>query len=468
VKKVAAQKPVQSDRDYRIRRGGVGLITALFLSLFIISVSHKVFRLHKDHLWAHLLYQTGTITAENALYLVIVVSSTLIGLGLFIFSLGWKEIRGRREELVTTGLYSIMRHPQYSGLILVVIAFLLRSPTLPMLLFSPYFIWKYVLLAKREDRELEAKCGENFRRYKKGVPGFIPSLSPGKGLGEITRRIIRVGNKGKINRKAVVLSFILASVIVSRLFIYSFRHIPLTGKTGGEELLYALVGGAALAFSFPTIPLLVIYLSVLFAAGKASCESDRGYRGTFLPASFFLLTFVAAFIIAISGVPSLVAKTIYRGKGTIDVVGGSLVGLYGVRVLIQSGLIKGFRSSGISIGSQAILLEAPILGFITGLLLFHYLDPRYDSVFFLTGRAGAFSHHPLTVGSFGAGVSVMYFALAYSLGLLMCPRQSPNVLAWEYGVVGALTATLGLSFAAGKFSSLMEVIRWTNTLGSGP
>jgi len=178
MKRMASEKRCRSYRGYAKQWRGLGLNTAFFISLFVVSFSHEVFRLHKDHLWAHLLFQTGTMTVETALYLVIVVSSTLIALGLFIFSLGWKEIRRGREELVTTGLYSIIRHPQYSGLILIVVAFLVRWPTLPTLLFAPYFIWKYVLLAKREDGELERKFGENFRRYKNSVPEFIPSITP--------------------------------------------------------------------------------------------------------------------------------------------------------------------------------------------------------------------------------------------------------------------------------------------------
>jgi len=179
MKGIATEKFRGSYRGYAKQWRGLGLNTAFFISLFIVSFSHRAFRLHEDHLWAHLLYQTEIMTIETALYLVIVVSSTLIAVGLFIFSLGWKEIhRGGGGELVTTGLYSIMRHPQYLGLILIVVAFLIRWPTLPTLLFAPYFIWKYVLLAEREDGELERKFGENFRRYKKRVPEFIPSLTP--------------------------------------------------------------------------------------------------------------------------------------------------------------------------------------------------------------------------------------------------------------------------------------------------
>lgn len=177
MKSMTSAKPCRSYRDYGKQWRGAGLNTAFFISLFIVSLSHQVFRIHKDHLWAHLVSQMGIMTAETALGLMMAVSSTLIASGLFIFSLGWKEIHRGGGGLVTAGLYAIMRHPQFLGLILIVIAFLIRWPTLPTLLLAPYFVGRYVLLAKQEDRELEKELGDDFRRYKERVPGFIPWLT---------------------------------------------------------------------------------------------------------------------------------------------------------------------------------------------------------------------------------------------------------------------------------------------------
>jgi cytochrome c biogenesis protein CcdA len=266
---------------------------------------------------------------------------------------------------------------------------------------------------------------------------------------------------------AVVFGLILALVIVSRLFIYSFRYIPLTGQTGGEEPLYALVGGAALAFSISTLPLLVLYLTVLFTSGRAPSELDRGQKVALLPAALFLLAFVVAFIITISGIPSSIAKGIYKEKGIIDVIGGFLVALCGAKVFIESGLIKRLHSIAVSIRGKGVLIEPPILGFLAGLLLFHHLDPHYDSVFFFTGRAGAFSHHPLSVGSFGLGLSAMYLGVAYSFSLMAASMRLAKASGWLKLIFGLLTLILGFSFATGTFSSVVEVIRWTSPLASG-
>jgi protein-S-isoprenylcysteine O-methyltransferase Ste14 len=37
-------------------------------------------------------------------------------------------------------------------------------------------IGRYLLLAREEDRELEARFGEEFKRYKQRVPGLLPLI----------------------------------------------------------------------------------------------------------------------------------------------------------------------------------------------------------------------------------------------------------------------------------------------------
>ena len=89
---------------------------------------------------------------------------------------GWKQVYRGRGQLVTTGLYGKFRHPQYLGLILIVIAFLIMWPTILTILLAPFLIGRYIFLAREEDRELEKTFGEDFRRYRERVPPFIPSM----------------------------------------------------------------------------------------------------------------------------------------------------------------------------------------------------------------------------------------------------------------------------------------------------
>lgn len=170
---------------------GAGLTTAFLISLFtemfgipltiyilapLLGVEPKIFGMYESHLWAYLLSRTGAINLQAGVYLVMVVSSGLILLGFILLAVGWKEVYRGEGALVTDGLYSQLRHPQYLGLILTVVAFLIMWPTLLTILLAPFLVGRYILLAREEDRELEGRFGEEFMRYKQSVPGFVPSL----------------------------------------------------------------------------------------------------------------------------------------------------------------------------------------------------------------------------------------------------------------------------------------------------
>ena len=87
---------------------------------------------------------------------------------------------GDVDKLITNGLYSIVRHPSYSGTILMNIAYLLLFRTLwlipPVCVFS--VLW--YLEAKYEEKALVEKFGESYREYIKATGMFFPKLSKPK------------------------------------------------------------------------------------------------------------------------------------------------------------------------------------------------------------------------------------------------------------------------------------------------
>jgi protein-S-isoprenylcysteine O-methyltransferase Ste14 len=170
---------------------GAGLASAFFISLFaemfgipltiyvlapLLGVEPKIFGMYESHLWAYLLSLTGVMSLKAGVYLVMVVSSGLLLVGFILLAVGWKEVYRGEGALVTDGLYSQLRHPQYLGLILIVVAFLVMWPTILTFLLAPFLVGRYVLLGREEERELEERFGEEFRHYKERIPGFIPSL----------------------------------------------------------------------------------------------------------------------------------------------------------------------------------------------------------------------------------------------------------------------------------------------------
>jgi protein-S-isoprenylcysteine O-methyltransferase Ste14 len=104
------------------------------------------------------------------------ISFALIGAGFVLISSAWRVLYAAQAsgKLATTGAYSYVRHPQYVGFILVLLGFLFQWPTLLTLAMFPVLVWMYVRLARAEEREALAKFGDEYVRYAKRVPGFIP------------------------------------------------------------------------------------------------------------------------------------------------------------------------------------------------------------------------------------------------------------------------------------------------------
>jgi protein-S-isoprenylcysteine O-methyltransferase Ste14 len=126
-----------------------------------------------QHVNGHLL---GTLfgAPEWVKLVICQIGGFLMLAGLIIMGKGWKQIHAAQGGLVTNEIYAHMRHPQYSGLLLVTIGMLIQWPTLITLVMWPILTYAYYRLALREEREVEAQFGEEYARYKANVPAFVP------------------------------------------------------------------------------------------------------------------------------------------------------------------------------------------------------------------------------------------------------------------------------------------------------
>lgn len=83
-------------------------------------------------------------------------------------------------SIFITGAYSYVRHPQYIGFIAVMVGFLLQWPTILTLIMFPILIFMYTRLAFREEKEMEDRFGDKYRKYRETVPAFFPRLTERK------------------------------------------------------------------------------------------------------------------------------------------------------------------------------------------------------------------------------------------------------------------------------------------------
>ncbi len=107
-----------------------------------------------------------------------ILSNLFIVGGFIVLANAWKVLYAAQQErkLATTGPYAHVRHPQYAGFVLIMIGFLLQWPTLLTLIMFPILVYMYVRLARREEREVAAEFGDEYLRYSRRTPAFLPRL----------------------------------------------------------------------------------------------------------------------------------------------------------------------------------------------------------------------------------------------------------------------------------------------------
>ncbi len=115
---------------------------------------------------------------------------TIGGFALIIYSAVYLHFK-KRQGLVTSGPYRFLRHPQYSGMLLVTAAFTQRAYVIssitdgmqwiePSLMLLTWYgmLFIYVILALVEESYLRRTFGEDFKDYRWRSGFFTPSVGP--------------------------------------------------------------------------------------------------------------------------------------------------------------------------------------------------------------------------------------------------------------------------------------------------
>jgi methanethiol S-methyltransferase len=112
------------------------------------------------------------------------LSLMLATFGVMILQLAFRQYRlksflgfaDEKDELVEEGILKYIRHPIYSGIILIVMGFFLFIPTLPTLISSVCIFIYLPIGIYLEEKKLIKYYGDSYLDYKKRVPSLIPRL----------------------------------------------------------------------------------------------------------------------------------------------------------------------------------------------------------------------------------------------------------------------------------------------------
>ncbi len=78
------------------------------------------------------------------------------------------------KALVTTGPYRLIRNPLYLGGFLIYLGIIIVIPSLFLAILGLIGLPITFIGIVREEKGLETRFGEDYRRYKQRVPGWIP------------------------------------------------------------------------------------------------------------------------------------------------------------------------------------------------------------------------------------------------------------------------------------------------------
>jgi protein-S-isoprenylcysteine O-methyltransferase Ste14 len=159
----------EADRWYRIIYNLISIITLLpILTILIILPDQPIYHIHSPWVMLSLAIQ---------LLAIIILIAGVKQTGLFSF-LGFQQmlypVDDAPRQMVTTGLYKYVRHPLYSGGLVII-------------WLMPYMTWNllavnmgitiYILIgAFFEERKLVVEYGLKYVEYRHRTPMLIPGL----------------------------------------------------------------------------------------------------------------------------------------------------------------------------------------------------------------------------------------------------------------------------------------------------
>jgi protein-S-isoprenylcysteine O-methyltransferase Ste14 len=116
-------------------------------------------------------------------------AAALFGVGLILYKRsrhqftmaqlgGLPEVLGGGEQrLATTGIRARVRHPVYLGHLCEMLAWSVGTGLAVCWILTALAVLTGAVMIRMEDRELEARFGEQYRQYRSKVPAILPKIS---------------------------------------------------------------------------------------------------------------------------------------------------------------------------------------------------------------------------------------------------------------------------------------------------
>lgn len=167
-----------------------GTQTILNAGIFISIMSIPLL----PYLFYFLSGQHPLTALEFNIYVMLFAKEFWVGraialIGVAVLSLAATQLLWNRHKgvvLIKTGMYSVVRHPQFSGIIIITVGLTVMVLTNSTdSLFQIVGLWLiqilgYIAIARYEEWCLSKKIGEEYRQYKRKVPFLFMVKCPSR------------------------------------------------------------------------------------------------------------------------------------------------------------------------------------------------------------------------------------------------------------------------------------------------
>jgi protein-S-isoprenylcysteine O-methyltransferase Ste14 len=160
------------------------------------------------------------VPPDGFLKFIRVMGSVLFVSGLVVFMICAMQVYANKflkRGTALRGLYSVIRHPQYVGLVCAGIGLSILWPRFLTVVLWLVMIVLYYLLSKDEERRMLNRYPETYKPYMEKTGMFLPK--------RIEKRIAPSAALGKMALFVLIAAFTIGSVFSLR--YYTIRHLPL-------------------------------------------------------------------------------------------------------------------------------------------------------------------------------------------------------------------------------------------------